>query len=113
MTYNEWINENIPDSYGACREATRDMQKAFPELRRVRGHYHCWIWGVREHWWLVDGDEIVDPTAAQFPSKGQGRYKEFEGQEPTGKCINCGKYYYNGEAVCQQSCYDEFVRSLL
>lgn len=111
MNYQEWIEENVPDSYGACREVTKDMQKEFPELRRVRGHYYCWVWGKREHWWLEDG-EVIDPTASQFPSKGKGRYEEWQGLEPTGKCPNCGEYCFEGEQV-HQHCHDEFVRSLL
>lgn len=113
MTYAEWIKENVPETYGSCREATRDMLKAFPHLRRVRGHYYCWVWGKRKHWWLMDGDTILDPTASQFPSKGEGRYEELppDTPEPTGMCPNCGEYCYNGEQV-HDHCYSEFVRSL-
>jgi hypothetical protein len=45
MIYAEWIKKNVPVTYGTCREATRDMQKEFPHLRRVRGHYCCPFWG--------------------------------------------------------------------
>jgi len=110
--YQHWIDQNV-DVAGRCKEITEAMVKEFPELRRVRGHYYCWIWGEREHWWLVTSDgEVIDPTAAQFPSKGEGRYVEFDGQEPTGMCPNCGEYCYNGEQV-HNHCYDEFMRSLL
>jgi hypothetical protein len=35
----------------------------------------CPIWGARDHFWCVDGeDNVVDPTASQFPSKGTGVY---------------------------------------
>lgn len=110
MTYQEWIDQ-LDDVTGKCEEITAAMAEAFPELRRVRGHYHCWIWGKREHWWLMDGDEVVDPTAAQFPSKGEGSYVEWEGEEPTGMCPNCGEYCYDNEQV-HEHCHDEFVRSL-
>jgi hypothetical protein len=113
MTYAEWIKENVPETRGTCREVTRDMLKAFPHLRRVRGHYHCWIWGEREHWWLVNGGEIIDPTVDQFPSRGQGTYVELpeDAQTPTGRCPNCGDYCFDGEQV-HEHCHDEFLRSL-
>lgn len=40
------------------------MVEAFPELKRVRGHYHCpWLSKAQPHWWCVDPDgNIVDPT---------------------------------------------------
>ena len=113
MTYQEWINQ-VTDVTGTCREVTKMMAKEFPELRRVRGCYFCWTWGEREHWWLMDGDEVIDPTKDQFPSKGTGTYEEWpEGTpEPTGKCPNCGEYCYDGEQV-HNHCHDEFVRSLI
>jgi hypothetical protein len=112
MTYQEWI-DRVAETYGTCREVTKQMAKEFPELRRVRGHYYCWVWGEQAHWWLMDLDNrLLDPTADQFPSKGQGRYEEWEGPEPTGKCLECGEYCYNGEQV-HEHCQDEFVRSLL
>ena len=113
MTYQDWIDQ-VPETYGTCEEVTKEMQKEFPELRRVRGHYFCWTWGEREHWWLVDeiNDCIIDPTKDQFPSKGTGTYEEWNGPEPTGKCPNCGEYCYDGEQV-HEYCHDEFMRSLL
>jgi len=109
--YQEWIKENVPK--GTCCEITKAMQVVFPELRRVRGHYHCWIWGKREHWWLMNGDEVIDPTKDQFPSRGEGTYVELpKGMpEPTGMCPNCGEYCYNGEQV-HAHCFHEFMRSL-
>jgi len=84
------------------------MQKIFNELTAVRGHYYCPVWGKREHWWLVDKDnEIIDPTAMQFPSKGLGIYEPFkEGSaEPTGICMNCGEYCYEGRSsACSEVC---------
>lgn len=110
MVYQEWIDQ-LGDTYGTCHEVTKEMAKEFPELQRVRGHYFCWVWGEREHWWLTNGDEVIDPTASQFPSKGGGEYEEWEGPEPTGMCPNCGEYCYNHEQV-HEHCHDEFVRSL-
>lgn len=92
MTYIEWIHEHVKnDGYGQCAEVTERMAQAFPELKRVRGHYYDIHWGERAHWWLVTPDgHIVDPTAAQFPTQGRGHYELWDEseQEPTGKCIN-------------------------
>ena len=107
MTYLDWIKANVKETYGMCDSVTQAMAAAFPELERIRGHYHCHIWGERAHWWLVtDGGEIVDPTAEQFPSKGTGTYTPWaEGaSEPTGICMNCGDYVYDGECFCSERC---------
>ena len=115
MTYQEWIDEHYPDyesSYGKCAEATLDMQKVFPELTRVRGHYYCSSWGEREHWWLTDKDgNIVDPTARQFPTKGHGVYDPWDESqpEPTGICPNCGEYCYNNDTCCSENCSREYA----
>ena len=88
MTYAEWIadyeqtqlrkvrllgTEELTEAEriaivvrGNCREATAAMVKAFPELRRVRGHY-----GWCPHWWCETPDgTVVDPTARQFTPGG-------------------------------------------
>ena len=110
--YQSWISANVPAAYGACAEVTLAMQTAFPELTRVRGFYHCPVWGAREHWWLVTADgQIIDPTASQFPSRGGGRYEPWrEGQrEPTGMCPNCGGYCYDGDYCCSEECSRQYV----
>lgn len=108
--YKDWIARNIKgDGYGMCREATEEMAAEFPELKRIRGHYYCPIWGERQHWWLLDGEEIVDPTVNQFPSKGIGEYVEFTGPEPTGMCPNCGGFCYDGKYCCSENCSIEYV----
>jgi hypothetical protein len=113
--YQNWITAHFPDAqtaYGQCVDATVTMAAAFPELRRVRGHYFCLTWGMRAHWWLVTEDgRIVDPTAAQFPSQGQGLYEPWiEGDtEPTGKCMNCGGYTYDGKPACSETCERELA----
>ena len=70
--YEKWVAEHTEICAGAnCAEATSLLIIEFPELTRVRGHYYCVVWGEREHWWCVDPqDNIVDPTASQFPTKG-------------------------------------------
>lgn len=107
MTYQDWITANVPGTgYGECAEATTAMVLAFPELRRVRGHYYCLFWGERTHWWCVAPDgSIVDPTAKQFPSNGIGEYVEYDGRPlPTGPCANCGDPVYDGGTCCSDEC---------
>jgi len=108
--YKDWISE-VTETYGTCAEVTLEMVAEFPELTRVRGHYYCPFWGEREHWWLKDGEEVIDPTFAQFPSKGAGEYVEWEEgqQEPTGMCPNCGEYCYDGGTCCSESCHNSYV----
>lgn len=114
--YTEWIRKNVTKTYGKCSQVTEKMVKDFPELKRVRGHYYCPIWGARQHWWCVTSEgNIVDPTADQFPSKGvMGRYEEWDESqnEPTSICPNCGNYCYDGQYVCSDSCDIEYIRYL-
>lgn len=111
--YSSWIALHYPDNtgteaYGKCAEATELMVAEFPELLRVRGHYMCAIWGMREHWWCETADgEVIDPTANQFPTKGVGTYITYvpdERGEPTGKCLDCGEYTYDGRNFCSDRC---------
>lgn len=104
--YQDWIDQNVDDAYGECAAVTQAMADQFPELTRVRGHYYCFSWGERAHWWLTDGEEIVDPTAKQFPSRGKGAYVPWvDGTpEPTGICANCGEPAFNGDTVCSDAC---------
>ena len=106
--YQQWIAENVDgNGYGQCLEVTLQMQHAFPELQRIKGHYYCAIWGERCHWWLQTADgEVVDPTAMQFPSKGTGVYVPLcsDEPEPIGRCVNCGEYCYNDPNFCSSSC---------
>jgi hypothetical protein len=116
VTYAEWIKANVEDDgYGKCAEVTLAMAAEFPELRRVRGHYFCSSWGMRSHWWLLAPDgSVIDPTAAQFPSRGVGIYFKWnEGdEEPTGKCANCGEYVYGVNSFCSDECARETERYL-
>ena len=117
--YQSWIKNNTTnynDAYGKCKEVTQKMQNVFPELTLIRGFYHCPIWKQRCHWWLVDSqNNVIDPTARQFPSNGSGEYIRWneKDKEPTGKCINCGEYCYDGGTVCSDKCGREFVKSLV
>ena len=47
----------------------------------------------------------MDPTVAQFPSKGVGEYQGLQDDErPTGKCMNCGAFVYDGSYTCSKNC---------
>ena len=119
--YQDWIKSNVKDSgYGDCWKVTELMAAQFPELRRVRGHYEDWLWGDRTHWWLIAPDgSIVDPTAAQFPTKGNAAYREWhEGdREPLGICPNCGGHIFEDYGgVCSDSCgrqYAAYINSFV
>lgn len=112
----EWIMRKLTtDSPQAnCAEWTIEMNEAFPELKRVRGHYNCLCWGRREHWWLIDKfGAIVDPTVTQFPTPPlSDTYEPWEegAPEPTGKCLNCGDYCFNGDYFCCDSCQKETTK---
>ncbi len=108
-----WLEKNYPtveSRIGKCEKVTKELNDILVHLTRVRGFYHCPIWGRREHWWLVNDftDEIFDPTAAQFPSKGiTGVYEEWdeEQEEPVGMCMDCGDYVYPPRlAFCSDKC---------
>lgn len=105
--YAEWIEKNVTDIRGTCRDVTLQMAGDFPELTRVRGHYFCPVWGERAHWWLVtSGGEVVDPTKEQFPSKGIGHYEPWDESqpEPTGMCPECGEHCYDFNTFCSDAC---------
>jgi hypothetical protein len=112
--YSEWIAHNVVgDPRGLCKEVTERMAAAFPELRRVRGHYVCPSEGRLQHWWLVAADgTIVDPTKRQFVSDGKGAYEPHEGPVPTGKCLNCGEYVYECASFCSPACQNEFTEHI-
>ncbi|KKL54797.1 hypothetical protein LCGC14_2261840, partial [marine sediment metagenome] len=80
--YQEYIvelNMNYGKTYGKCKEVCEEMNKRFPELKLIRGHYYCHGWGERMHHWLVSPDgNIIDPTKIQFPSKGFGVYEPWD-----------------------------------
>lgn len=59
--YAAWIAANVPaNPYGLCHKTCLRMQAACPELKLVRGHYYCAVWGERSHWW--SGGVIRDIT---------------------------------------------------
>ena len=113
--YEKWIKENVTKPRLQCAEYTLKMQKQFPELKRIRGHYFC----DREHphWWLIDEDDnIIDPTIVQFPSI-DGIYIPWDEtqKEPIGKCLNCGELIYDciiSSQICSKICEISFLKSL-
>jgi hypothetical protein len=108
--YVGWSFKNVRDPHLACVEATLAMVAAFPELSRVRGHYHCPVDGqAHPHWWCVTAEgTIIDPTADQFASHGQGDYEPYDESkgEPLGKCLDCGGLVYRGDPspFCSDAC---------
>lgn len=114
--YVDWIKTNVPDyasAFGQCASVTEKMAEAFPELKRVRGHYYCYAWGERAHWWLVTPDkEIVDPTCEQFPSKGRGQYDEWDESKEMpviSVCANCGEEFEGTGTCCSSGCHSAYV----
>lgn len=108
--YSKWIEENVTVAHGMCSSTTMRMQKEFPELTRVRGHY-----GHHTHWWLTTTEgEIVDPTKSQFMSQSEEYTPWVEGSpEPVGKCMNCGDYVWTNEfstMVCSAECCKDLER---
>lgn len=112
--YAAWIAENVDKAYGKCREWSHAMVAFYPELRLARGWYDDPEWGARQHWWCVTADgRIVDPTAAQFPSRGVfGEYREIhdDSEVPTGICMNCGEPVWEGANACSDRCAREIAR---
>lgn len=113
--YGAWIERYQaahPKLLGLCAEATLEMQTAFPELRRVRGHVDINERKPWSHWWLVTpSGEIVDPTARQFPVILEYQPWDEARSEPTGKCLNCGDYTFNGAYLCGEVCEVENQRA--
>lgn len=144
--YTAWIESHRDPNdklrgLGKCRQFSEEMAKEFPELRVTAGYY--WDFGPlamrpgpNGHWWCVAPDEsIVDPTAYQFGTNGEGDYEEVpEHERPVGKCMNCGDevyrygrgigaagavYVYADEtpymssSTCSKFCFDEMCEATL
>ena len=99
---------------GKCREFAEAEAAKDPDLRVVRGWYYCSSWGRQEHWWCEDQhNNIIDPTKDQFPSKGAGLYREYDGML---NCEYCGKqmaesdvYAVDQHIYCSYQCYGRDV----
>lgn len=116
--YQKWIAENVQgDGYGQCHKVAQRMAESFPELTYVRGEYYCPFWGPRMHGWCIDIEgRIVDPTALQFPSKGEGHYEQVEDKDlPVGRCMECGELFYDNSPCmpfCSKECAEAYTRAL-
>ena len=115
--YSEWIGIHYPTRESArlqCAEATSAMVAAFPELRRVRGHVVMGLDFV-PHWWCESGGGVVvDPTVHQW-SATPVMYDEHEGEDPHGKCVNCGAWLYmsvDGASYRCQSCQPQEAQTI-
>lgn len=100
---------------GKCKILAEAACANDPELRLVRGFYHCPIWGKEQHWWCEYPDgRVVDPSVRQYPTKGVGAtYEEFDGWC---ECDECGKRIREEEArfdsryvFCSSKCNMRFV----
>jgi len=104
--YTKWIKSNYPTPHSAirqCSEATKLMTTEFTSLRQVKGHvFVAQNQRVEEHWWCEDFDgNVIDPTRHQWHGPVFD-YTEFEGEEPIGKCYQCGKFIFKSK------CKNEF-----
>jgi hypothetical protein len=83
-------------SHGSCGHFTKIFAERFKELTRVPGFYFApgGKSSHGEHWWLTDPKgNIVDPTADQFPSQGNGVYVAYDPKVhkvAKGRCPGCG-----------------------
>ncbi len=109
-------NQDYLTYRGKCKELCEELCKNNADLKIVKGWYHCPIWNTEEqHYWCEDKQgDIVDPSAKQFPSEGNGLYKKFNGLV---KCEECGKEFpleeayptYNSHYLCSSKCFGKFV----
>ena len=110
--YQEWIANYLkdhPNPIGECQKATKEMLKAFPELKIVRGHVETVFCGRQGHWWLESPDgAIVDPTRRQF--QGPIDYEPWtpDSLVRVGKCMNCGEEIWRKVASLDQEYHDYF-----
>lgn len=114
MRTEEQLMADYAKYRGECKKYCERAIAEDPTLTLVRGHYYCLFWGEQPHWWTVRADGTVfDPTAAQFPSNGQGAYVPFNGMV---ECAQCGKEMPESEAsfesnyaFCSGECHGRFV----
>jgi hypothetical protein len=116
--YTDWIKTHYPTVESAvakCAEATLEMARCFPELRRVSGLLcHGDYKEDLDHWWLVtETGEIVDPTQHQYNQMFILGYYEVTKDSPIhntprSKCPNCGDSFYGGGYLCSTRCEREY-----
>jgi len=112
--YKKWIDKNVPweqrQVYGTCEKYSKLMKAEFPGLILVKGFFVNNLDEPFQHWWLKDEEgKVIDPTVHQFLFKGT--YREVVGEEPIGKCMNCGDLIYasryDSRYFCSSRCHDE------
>ena len=120
--YSNWIHEYAKtrsfDVRYQCQFASKEMVKAFPELRLVRGYTSSLVSDDSgPHWWCEIDDQIIDPTASQFKRGVLLEYEEHDDEKhgpiPRGKCMNCGGFSYTPEygGMCSIDCETSFAAS--
>lgn len=110
--YKEWMEEN--NSLNKL-EKLEQMQTIFPELLTVRGHVFfqgCPVNGYPWKWLQTTEGEIVDPSAKELPHIFLYEIWDENLPEPTGKCLNCGQYTWDGKHFCSDNCELEYGYSL-
>jgi hypothetical protein len=101
--YTHWISEHYPTTESAslqCAEATLALVRAFPELRRVRGHAMVGV-NLRSHWWCVTpSGDVIDPTAHQWTTVPVF-YEPLpdDAKEPHGRCLHCGDLLFRSNGA--------------
>lgn len=113
--YVQWLSLNTKNygNYDAAPRAVSDMSCTFPELKICRGIYHCYSLGEMDHIWLADSfDNVLDPVAEHFPSRGDGGYELRYETKPSGACPECGATINRGQLACSQKCFNLLLERL-
>ncbi len=89
--YQQWINKHVSvDCQQWCLSKADNMAKEFPELRviGVSSHFGGHAWCINEK------NEVVDPTAHQFPHRRSYEGPWLERDEFPRKCMHCGEHIW-------------------
>jgi hypothetical protein len=124
----DWINSNVGAfSRGACYDNAQAFVRQFPAYQLRKGFFHSVHWGPQQHWWTrhKTTNQIVDPTASQFPDgvpfpKTSSAYEDLTDlpddqlldKVPTGKCAYCAGPAYHHESFCSTECANACVAEL-
>ena len=110
--------DNYKKYRGKCKIFAEEEVRKNSNLKLVKGWYYCPIWNTEEqHYWCEnEKGEIIDPTKLQFPSKGMGKYKRYNGVLPCSCCKTDIKESEIQESLvhskyifCTTQCYSKFV----